>query len=333
MLLAPETTSVSLKSGETVALVVLRAPAREWAGRIETMLRHKGAPWDWQNSELLRRETGIDAWFHLLHRNEQPFAHLMVAEIGGVGLLGHVWTDPADRGKGASSLLMERALDGFRARDGLALFLGTEFDSLAWRSYLRRGFAPVEPGSGYMELYRDSRAAFRRKWFAAGDTVVEALDWPHWPAAAPLCLLDSGDALRLAGARLWSRGSSEGPLLPLIRRERQRTAGAPPLACVLRDAASPAILAIASRQPHPFWPGLELVDLFSHPQWWPRTGELLAAIPATGGDRAVAYCEASQHEKRRVIMSAGFRAVATLPQWLKPPLSSGLIDVEIFLHD
>ena len=321
-----------LRTGEAVSAAVVNAPDADWAERIETMLVHKGDPWNWQNSELLRRDTGLVANFFVLHRDRVPFANIMLVEAGGAALLGHVWTAPADRGTGASSLLMTRALEDFSARAGRAIFLGTEFDGPAWRYYRRRGFEPVEPAGGYMELYRQPRAEFERSWFGATNAIVEPLDWPHWPAAAALCLGDFGDVVRLAAVKLIGRRSSEEPLLPLIREARQRrAAGAPSMAVVLRDAAGPAVLGLACRQPHPLWPDAEILDVFCHPQWWTRADELIEAVSRKGACRTIAYADANQTGKRVVLERAGFRETTVLPHWVScAAAGGGRIDVSVF---
>ncbi|MGH7996825.1 MAG: GNAT family N-acetyltransferase [Opitutaceae bacterium] len=329
-LLGPAT----LRTGEVADAAVIEAPDPDWAERIERMLRHKGDPWNWQNSELLRRPCGLAARFFILHRAGIPFSNIMLAEDAGVALLGHVWTEPADRGGGASSLLMRAALDDFEGRGGRAIFLGTEFDSEPWRYYRRRGFEAVEPGSGYMARYGESAEEFERAWFGGAQALVEPLDWTHWPAAAPLCLGGFPGLVRLAAGQLIGRISSEGALLPLIRdarRRRESCQGGGPV--VLRDAAGPAVLGIASRLPHPLWPDTDIVDLFCHPRWWPRAADLLAAIPNAGARRAVAFADAGEPARRAALESAGFRGIAVLPAWVRRAASGAeMADVAMLVR-
>jgi hypothetical protein len=40
---------------ERVEAAVVRGPDLDWAGRIEKLLGHKGDPWNWQNTEMLRQ--------------------------------------------------------------------------------------------------------------------------------------------------------------------------------------------------------------------------------------------------------------------------------------
>jgi hypothetical protein len=308
---------VTLRSGEQVSATTVRAPDSEWASRLEVMLQHKGDPWNWQNSELLRCNVGLEARFFVLHRSAAPFANIMLIETAGVGILGHVWTEPADRGGGASSILMDMLLRDFQTRGGRTLFLGTEYNSDPWHYYHRRGFKPVEPASGYMVLYLQSPEDFALTWFRAADAVVEPLDWPHWPSSVPLFLGAFPGAVRIAATQLIGRRSPEGPMLPILREERRRqTASEPGSARVLRAADGAAVLGFASWHADSFWPEGHVVDLYCHPQWWHRADELLAALPWPKTGRLVAYADADLVPKRAALERFGFKSVALLPRWV-----------------
>jgi GNAT superfamily N-acetyltransferase len=327
--------TVILRTGEPVSAAVVGTPDRDWAERIERMLAHKGEPWNWQNNELFRQSCGVDANFFVLHRSGAPFANIMLVETAGVALLGHVWTEPADRGAGGSSLLMERVMADFAERKGRAIFLGTDFNGTAWQYYRRRGFEPVEPASGYMEFHRQPRAEFDRDWFGATDVVVEPIDWPHWPAAAPLCLGDFGPVVRLAAVQLIGRRSSEEPLLRLIREaNRRRALGEPVKALVLRDAKGPTVLGVACLQPHPFWPHTKILDVFCHPRWWHRAPDLVAALERDDTARTIAYADADHGEQRAILERAGLREKTVLPRWApRTAAGSERIDVTVFAGD
>ena len=122
---------VILATGEQVEVGVVVGPDPRWAERLEKLLCHKGEPWNWQNSRVLRTDTGIGSRFYVLHRGGIPFANAMIAELSGVGILAHVWTRPEDRQRGACSALMRALMEDFRSRHGRALFLFTRFGSVA----------------------------------------------------------------------------------------------------------------------------------------------------------------------------------------------------------
>lgn len=305
-----------LRNGEKVSAAVIAGPDPLWADRVETMLGHKGDPWNWQNAALLRQPTGLDARFFILHRDGIPFSNIMVVAHAGVGLLGHVWTSETDRGQGASSILMELALADFRQRRGRALFLGTEFDSPPWHYYHRRGFVPIAEGSGYMVLHTDHATSFEQTWFTPAAAVIEPFAWPHWPAAAPLFLRESGGSIRLAATRLFGRSLCEGPLLPLLQRHPRDRANA----FVLRSTATDAVLGLASVHPDPLWPDTSVLDVFCHDASWPEADALIAHLDLPPARRVIAYVDSQQPAKRAALERAGFRALAELPAWIAAPL-------------
>ncbi len=323
--------SATLRSGERVAAAIIEGPDPAWADRLERLLLHKGDPWTWENTELLRESTGVGARFYILHRDGRPFSNVLLTETAGVAMLGHVWTEPPDRRTGASSILMEALMADFRKRRGRAIFLGTDYDTPPWHYYHRRGFEAVEPGSGYMELYVEPRADFERAWFGATETVIERLDWKHWATSTPLCIGGFEGAVRLAGVQLVGRICSETPLLPLIREERRRQrTGDPSRACVLRDAAGPGVLGIACRRPHPLWPYTDLLDVYCHPAWWHRAAEMCATVSFGAAKRTLAYADSAHARKCAILREAGLEPAATLPQWAPVPSDAPRVDVTVF---
>jgi hypothetical protein len=245
-----------------------------------------------------------------------PFSNIMLVEAAGVGLLAHVWTEVPDRRAGASSLLMELLLQEFDRSNGRAIFLGTDYDTPQFKYYQRRRFETIEPNSGYMGRYAQSREEFERTWFDVGDSIIEPLDWVHLPLSSPLFLGNFGGAVRVAASQLIGR-ICEGPLLPLIRHARQqRLAGKAGGARVLRGIRGTAMLGLAGYYPHPLWPNTDVLDVFCHPRWWHQVPALLHSMPASTAERVLAYCDSSQLEKCAILEEIGFRKTAILPQWV-----------------
>jgi len=253
-----------------------------------------------------------------------------------VGHFGHVWTEPADRQKGASSLLMALQMDHFIARGGQALFLGTGYDSVAYHMYARFGFQSIEPQSGYMAYYQTSQSDFHTRYFAqpatAEDLVIEPLAWPHWPASAPLFLGDFPGVMRCVRGEIFGRESSEGGLLPLLLEAEQRQQeGEAPRSFVLYQRATHAVLGFATGNWHPHWPGNYLLDLYCHPAYWEHGPTLLNALTLPPALRTVIYADSSDQAKQDVLTTLGFQLVATLPRWLAVgPNQANAIDVLIF---
>lgn len=305
---------VLLKSGETVQAGVVAGPDEEWQARIEALLAHKGEEWLWQISELLSQQLTATGRFYMLHRNGTPFCHILTAESGGVGLLGHVWTVPVDRGQSAASQLMALVMNDFRVRGGRALHLTTAYDSPAYHIYRKQGFESVEPASGVMAFFAPSQAQFEVDYFAPGAATVVPLDWHDWAVASPLLAGPWPGLVRCAPRGLIGRLDSEYNLMAPLR---QIKAGGEPAVVTLRKSDSSAVVGLAAWAPDPVWPDTAIVDVNCHPEFWAQAGELLAALPVPAGFRQTAYAETDDVAKRAVLAEAGFCQVAMLPQRLR----------------
>ena len=306
---------VQLKSGECVEAGVVLGPDEAWRDRVQQLLLHKGDIWNWQNSEMLREPLGLEARFHILHRDGAPFSHVLVSEVNGVALLGHVWTKPEERGNGAASRLMEIVTQHFRERGGKALYLSTGYDTSPFHIYRKFGFEGIEPASGVMHFFATSREQFEAEYFAPGDVITEPLDWSHWPVAPALFCGDWPQAVRSTPLRLFGRSLTEGPLLPPLRAHRQPEYSAPQV-CVLRKTNNGAIVGLAASRPDPLWPDAILADIFCHPHFWPHAGELWRSLKLPQDKSVVAYSDDGDKCKAGVLRVAGFTPVATLPQWI-----------------
>ena len=308
---------IKLRTGELVNSLIVHAPAPDWAERIEGMLYHKGDPWNWQNNAILNKElAGVDAFFYILHRDGKPFANIMTVECGGVGIFGHVWTDPADRRKGASSELMKIQMEDFHQRNGQALYLSTGH-SVAKRMYSQLGFEEIAPESGLMTYTTSSLSDFEENYFAFDDDIspsVQPVDWCHWPAACPLFMSGSPGVARHVGMGIVGKGTPEGPMLPLLRRAEEQP-DAPPQMMVLA-LPNGALVGVASWTIHPLWRDKCIVDLYCHANFWSYGQQLLDSLQLPAAANYVAYGDLSCQAKNQILTNFGFTHAATLPQWL-----------------
>ena len=304
--------TVTLKNGEQVEAGVIYGPDRDWAPRILQMLSHKGDPWQWQNAQVLERDLGIDVFFYILHRDGTPFANIMTIELAGVGIFGHVWTNPEDRQKGASSRLMQLQMAHFRSRGGRALFLGTDFESVPYHLYGKQSFQGVEAGSGYMAYLAGSRETFATEYFRTDEAEVKQLNWSHWPASTALYLWDFPGVVRYAGAGLIGRQSTEASFLHLLNRAERYAKKERPAPALVLQSASTAVLGCAMWNWDPIWPDTCLVDVYCHPACWRQAGDLLGSLALPEAESYVAYADLSCPEQGETLMKAGFNPVGLL---------------------
>jgi hypothetical protein len=82
---------------------------------------------------------------------------------------------------------------------------------------------------------------------------------------------------------------------------------------------------------HPLWPNTCLVDLFCHPSYWNRAGELLATLQLPAADRYVAFSDSNNTLKQNALESAGFKQAVVLKSWAaKDYLRTSFVDVVLF---
>lgn len=304
---------VQLKTGETVEAGVVHGPDPAWADRLSAFLGHKTHPYSWQINRLLTEDLAVDAWFYILHRQGQPLSHILTIEQAGVGILGHVYTQPADRRKSATTVLMDLQMSHFRNRGGRAMYLGTGYDTPPYHIYSRFGFADVYARSGLMGWFSADAQAFERSYFHAGATTIEPLHWRHYPSSTPLFIGGYPGVVRCAAVRLCGRYLCEGPLLHLLHAEATLAAQSqPPHAFVSRLHDTGAIVGLASCHPDPLWPGVCVLDVYCHPAFWSEAPRLLERIPTTSGKRLIAYADSQTPQRSDALRAAGFTARGTL---------------------
>ncbi len=324
--------SITLQNGETVEAAIITGPEPAWSDRIVKLLAHKGDPWNWQNAEVLTQPLPLEAYFYVLHRDGQPFSNIMALEKAGVGVIGHVWTEPDDRQKGASSALMRIQQEHFAARDGKALYLDTGFGSSAYFIYQKFGFQSIEPNSRHMAWFATSQAKFEAAYFAPGDVEIQALQWSHWPSSEALFAGDFPGLVRCAPLRLMGRCTTEGLFLPLLRQTQwERELDDAASVRMLRNTATNAVVGVAVAAPHPIWPETCLVDIYCHPAYWSQAHDLYVALRPPHADRLMAYAETGFVEKAIFWREHGFQRTAILPNAIATSaLKTAYRDVEIF---
>jgi hypothetical protein len=323
---------VTLATGEQVDIGVVICPDVEWAERLVKFLYHKGNHWNWQTDQFLRENIGIDTRFYVLHRGGIPLANITTAELSGVGILGHVWTNSEDREKGACTKLMNVQMKDFKSRQGRALFLGTDYDSVAYHIYARFGFSSVESGSGFMEWYATSRSEFQATFYKKAKTTIQPIGWIHWPSSPALFLGDFPCVIRCVPLKIIGRHLTEGPLLPLLRDEKKRKKqSGDPHAMVLRNEGTTAVVGLTTWDWHPLWEDTCLVDIFCHPDYWSEAGSLLKSLPLPEAERYIAYGDIDCKHKTKVLLDDDFRQTTILKRRVRRNMKRNVfLDVRVF---
>ena len=312
---------VTLKNGEDAELGVLCGPDNSaLAQRLLSLLGHKGRSWQWQIEQSLSREnTGAEGRFYILLKYGHPFANIMTVERAGIGIFGHVYTEPAERRKGASEIIHNALFEDFKQRGGRALYLGTDFDSAPYRLYLKHGFKGTEPGSGYMYWFARDKAAFERELFVPSETDLEPLAFSHWPTLPALSMITHPARIRIMGMNIIGPRSTEGGSLNYLaaldpgasEQLEKRDLSMNAVVAVSRASGVPVAIA-AVRADEYFWEQTDLLDMFCAPGFEAELPPLVAALQTAPGRSTICYSDEFWSQKSDVLRACGFSPAATL---------------------
>ncbi len=303
-----------LKDGTTVDVRLVMPPEAPWADRMHCFLQHKGMPWQIHWLKAFAGECDeLQTRFYVLAIDGEPVSNIMTAETAGIGILGHVFTRPRWRAKGAASILMRVVCEDFSRRDGIALYLGTGYDTMPWRLYAKFGFEGVAPPLGLMKWVR--RPERLAGMFAPDHLCARPLRWGDWPLVQCLFLEPSADAVKNIGLKRFGVADMEGPFLTL--QERMQKDGAAPGAAVVANGAG-MVVGLGTAMPlDASLTDYVLVDIFAHRQARQALPLLLEALDLPAGVPLLAVVDESSACRREVLSAAGFSTVGNLPGALK----------------
>jgi uncharacterized protein len=318
--------SETLKNGEVLEIGVVSGPDAEWQPRIEPFLSHKGPGWNDHIQRALREPLdALQTLFYVGSVGGELVTQVMIVGHGGAGILGHVFTKPEHRRKGAYSRLMAHQMRDVPRRGFQVLTLGTGFDSHAYWIYHSFGFRSIRDGSGQMKW--EAEAGAEERALAVGPVVVRPIEWTDWGALGLLAVQPTtpGESLpRSLDAGVLGQGNMEYGFIRLklaVERQPQRRA-----VVLVKDSG----LAVgwASLVPDERWFRQRLLlDVHTHPGFATEMLRLIEALPH--GDLPVdAYVNAGGEARRTALKAAGFTQTAVLAHWLK--VGEGREDVEVW---
>jgi hypothetical protein len=231
----------------------------------------------------------------------------MTVEYKGVGILGHVFTRPEHRRKGACQAVLTETMQDFRARGGRLLHLGTGFDSAPYWLYHGFGFRGLADGSGYMRFEALPNAA--RDLFAPRPAGVADALWRHWPMTMALSCVKEGDYLRNISCQHFGFASFEGVYVDLKRSIETSPAQH---RCKLLETSDGAVVGYAMVRPNPHWKGaVRVVEMFVHPSFAGHGEDLLRALPLPAG-KSQCFADGGSARKIAALERCGFEHEATL---------------------
>ena len=320
--------SVTLKTGEQLELGCVGCPDPSWGAQIMPLLGHKSRETrDHFEAAFSGPLDNLDTRFYIGTIGGIAVTNVMIVGAhrppGGVGILGHVYTRPEHRQKGAYGALMEAQMGHMRqsAKDGAdgyrVLTLGTGFETHPYWIYHRFGFRSIDGTSGKMKWLADAKAEPAMLHPSRpGTATVRPLRWDDW---APLDLLASQPVAsdeelpRSFTFELRGQGSVEGPFQTLQRNLKRKA----PITALVLESEHGATVGYAILQPDrvAFGDGRAL-DLYVHPSHQADAPRLLDALPWPKTGRVAAYSTPPDGYRAAALRGAGFTVVTELPHWL-----------------
>ena len=316
----------ALKSGETAIIARVQGADAYWGERIAPFLGHKDRATRWQIRETVIDDPGLLAsYYYIAHLDGEVISNVATWEYLRAGILGHVYTAPAHRRKGAAQAVMALQMQDFHDRDGNALFLGTGYDTVPYHIYKGFGFDSVTLGSGFMHYYARSESTFEREYFAPGPTSVRDIDWRDWVGLVALFACSQGAWLRMFASGNIGRGSFEGEFIAFYREIKEFRIS---LGRVLEASGSKSLVGVVRLSPDPrFDDAVHTLDVHVHPAFEADMEKLIDSVDWPRSTKVQAYVGSDDLKKLESLRGAGFAVEAVFENQLQRGSES--IDVTV----
>ena len=302
----------ALKTGEQMEVGVALTPDEEWRDQIIPFLGHKGAAYSAHIRRSLEGPLDNLQTRHYLGSVEgRVITHVMIVGDRGAGILGHVYTLPEERRKGAYGKLMAHQMRNVAEEGFKVINLGTGFESPPYWIYHSYGFRSIGTGRGQMTWLAHPEA--ERELMSPAPTRIRPLEWGDWGymdllAAQPPTEDEELPRCRVMGLKDY--GSLEGPYVAFtIRREDDGRIQANALVAETGATVGWAILAPDNH----WWGDAWAVDLHAHPNFHQDYGRLVASLEWPDVP-TVAYASEPRGLKATALEAAGFRPTGTVDQ-------------------
>lgn len=293
---------VVLKTEERMEVGVITSPDEHHAEEMKQFLGHKGGNWEWHIERCVTEVLdALETRFYVGKLDGHVITNIMTVEHEGVGILGHVFTLPNQRRKGACKGVMGYQMEHFRQRTGRALYLGTGYNSHPYYIYHSFGFESVYPESGFMKYYVNED--FEERYFAPAPTQPKPIEWHDWPKVTALSGIVGWDALRSLKWGVYGPTNMEGGFLGFKHDLETED--------VYEDAkllmtSDDAIVGWATVSRDERWqPATAVLDLFFHPNFADEVPTLLSAVrfPEL---KIQCYVDSGAEKKASVLEASGF---------------------------
>ncbi|MDE0317866.1 MAG: GNAT family N-acetyltransferase [Candidatus Poribacteria bacterium] len=291
-----------LKTGESMEVGVITAPDERHAEEVKQFLGHKGGNWEWHIERCVTESLDeLETRFYVGKIKESIITNIMTVEHEGIGILGHVFTLPEQRRKGACKGVMAYQMEHFRQRDGHALYLGTGYNGHPYRIYHSFGFESVYPESGFMKYHVNED--FEERYFAHVPVQPKPVEWHDWSKITALSGIVGWDILRSLKWGVYGPTNFEGGFLSFKHALETEDVYDDTKLLISSDGA---IVSWATVSRDARWqPPTAVLDFFFHPNFAESVPALLSALQFPEL-KVQCYVDSTAKKKAEVLEATGF---------------------------
>ncbi|MDE0485333.1 MAG: hypothetical protein OXI67_22410 [Candidatus Poribacteria bacterium] len=291
-----------LKTGENMEVGVITAPDERHAEEVKQFLGHKGGNWEWHIEQCVTESLDeLKTRFYVGKIDGNIITNIMTVEHEGIGILGHVFTLPEERRKGACKGAMAYQMEDFRQRNARALYLGTGYNGHPYHIYHNFGFESVYPESGFMKYHVNED--FEERYFASAPVQPKPVEWHDWPKVTALSGIVGWDILRSLKWGVYGPTNFEGGFLSFKHALETEDVYDDAKLLISSDGA---IVGWATVSRDERWrPATAVLDLFFHPNFAESVPALLSVLQFPEL-KVQCYVDGTAENKAAVLEAAGF---------------------------
>ncbi len=291
-----------LKTGQQMEVGVISAPDESHSNEIMKFLGHKPGIFKWHIDMCVKESLDeLETRFYVGKVANRIITNIMTVEHKGIGILGHVFTLPEERRKGACKGAMAFQMDDFRKRNGRALYLGTGYNGHPYHIYHSFGFESVLPESGFMKYY--VKSDFEERYFSHSPVATKSIEWCDWSKITALLSMTGGDVLRSLRWRSYGPTNFEGGFLSFKQDLETKDDYHDAKLLISSDGA---IVGLGTISRDTRWrPETAVLDIFFHPTFAGDTSTLLSSL-AFPNTKVQCYVDDTSEKKATALENAGF---------------------------
>lgn len=290
---------ILLKTGETMQILMVKAPDRRYERRIVSFLSYGNELWRWHLNLAVRGELdGLEARFYLGLLKGRIISNVSTWEHGSIGMVAHLFTAGNHRRKGACTALMKAQIQDFLSRGGKVLIGGFRPSSYPIAKSL--GFRSIIDNSEVMHYYLYS--SLDREYFQAKKVFCRDSMWKDWPGISLLFGVKKGWCLRSMKHKVYGAFDYEDYFLEDMRERFMGLCISKVLVTEKENIVGYATLTSKHHGNGSFY----LLDFFIHPAVASCADTMLDAMDFPHG-KVRCYVESRCQEKRDMLLKRGFK--------------------------